>query len=360
MKYYWIIALLFITGCCCGEEDPQGDGLGAYPPPVYPNDEAEDLEPQEIDNPCTGKSKKTYANVSISMTELSNGQTEYTCTYSVLSCDRSRVDFRLALEGDNPPLGWSPTPHYALLNQTAASGSKTWVTFGNYDACYLYHSDGTVGTKPKSGGGSAPACSDNTDCATGYVCEENSCIKSCTDDSDCSGAYCVGSVCTPPSEIDESCVNDSDCTTFDTCIDGNCYKSCSTHDQCAGDMFCLDCSAESVCASLNTNGCARCELVSAEFSSHDVSPDDTVEISISGEGDCNGEDVSVEIYRSCEGEDEDESFVDTISTTFSDTHATVSWTVQDPAACQGQQLSGLVRMYGYQEVRDVDGYLTLS
>lgn len=363
MRYLFaLILVIFIAGCCCEEEDKQSDGLGAYPPASYDDDEEEDTEPPQGPNPCTDKEQKTYANVSISMNELNTGQTEYTCSYSVQSCEDNRVDFYMRLEdptGNYVDLTHTPSPHHARLNQSPVSGTKTWKTFGDYDSCFLYLSDGTsVGTKPKNGA-STSICTSSSDCGDNEVCTGGSCYKQCDSDAGCGDNLCNDNLCKPLTEIDESCDTDSDCDTLDTCVEEECYKSCSTHTDCSDNTYCLSCGDRNVCARVGDGKCKTCDIVSAEFSTNSVSVGDTVDISIQGQ-DCDQETVQVEIYRSCEGEGIDDSFVEMRTATFSGNEATTTWTVKDPEECHGKRLNGLVWLYGYQEIRDVDGYLNLD
>ncbi len=361
MRYLFaLILVIFIAGCCCEEEDPQNDGLGAYPPPN--NNDDEDTEPPQGPNPCTDKEKKTYANVSISMNELDNGQTEYTCSYSVQSCEDNRIDFYMRLEdstGNYVDLTYTPSPHHAKINKSPVSGTKTWETFGDYDGCFLYLSDGTsIGTSPTNGE-STTICTSSSDCGEDEICTGGSCYKQCDSDAECGTNLCKDNLCKTLTEIDENCDVDSDCDTLDTCVEEECYKSCSTHSDCSGGTYCLSCGGNNVCAEFGDDKCKTCDIVSAEFSANSVSEGETVDINIHG-NDCDQETVQVEIYRSCEGEGVDESFMESLTAIFSGNEASTSWTVIDPEECHGDPLNGLVWVYGYQEIRDVDGYLNLN
>ncbi len=95
----------------------------------------------------------------------------------------------------------------------------------------------------------APACSTNSDCADGEVCEtgEGVCMEvsvdPCEDDDECpSGRICDNGLCVEP-DPDHECTSDGDCGDFQICDGGECIDdpslSCTFNDDCDGNEICL-------------------------------------------------------------------------------------------------------------------------
>lgn len=103
-------------------------------------------------------------------------------------------------------------------------GSVLSFTFTDGSAAIFWDGDAVVPSDfplpPPSG------CAGDTDCPTGMVCEDGTCVDSapgCTGDSDCpTGEVCDSGSCVPATQPE--CSGDSDCPSGMVCLDGECIE----------------------------------------------------------------------------------------------------------------------------------------
>ena len=173
-------------------------------------------------------------------------------------------------------------------------------------------------------------------CPTGQSCDAlGQCIVDCVPDT-CTS---LGKQCgTWPNGcgVDLTCPT---CPTGQSCSDGQCIVDCVP--DCAGktcgsdgcDEDCGTCGPGDFCD--GTGNCEpipveACEVVSASWSSSEVDEGTEVTLNVGGDGDCEtGDVVNIQIFEADRGDDgNSDDSVESLSTTFSGTTATVTWTAE--------------------------------